>query len=97
MEQPTFADLEYAQKKRKTRREKFLEQLQWAGWRLLSQARAGAAAVSLVGNWNLAWRTVVDAIAAPRRFVLLWDEAIGVDAQTGLVHSFTTTSAKQLT
>ena len=27
MEQPTFADLEYAQKKRKTRREKFLERM----------------------------------------------------------------------
>ena len=28
MEQPTFADLEYAQKKRKTRREKFLARME---------------------------------------------------------------------
>ena len=28
MEQPTFADLEYGQKKRKTRREEFLDKLE---------------------------------------------------------------------
>ena len=59
MEQPTFADLEYAQKKRKTRREKFLERmdalLPWAEMeariaRVLSQGGAWAAAVSLVGD-----------------------------------------------
>ena len=59
MEQPTFADLEYAQKKRKTRRERFLERmdalLPWAEFggayrAVLSQGGTRAAAVSFVDN-----------------------------------------------
>ena len=68
MNQPTFADLDYESKKRKTRREKFLERMDglipWEELEerirpFLSQGRSWSAALRVIGDATDTLRAVV--------------------------------------
>ena len=65
MNQPTFADLDYESKKRKTRREKFLERMDGLiPWEerirpVLSQGRSWSAALRVIGDATDTLRAVV--------------------------------------
>ena len=59
MEQPTFADVDYESKKRKTRREKFLERMEGCIRPFYPTAGRGTPSLYIVGDATGTLRAVV--------------------------------------